>query len=187
MSKGGFDFGGLLTEFGEVTAEAECKPRAAGVAELPHWANTCPAKHSDRKEDSCWFFLQSSSSASPPLRLLIVFPSLSSSRPPGPWSSQMPQNRFETSQQMLCRLNYRRRRSSSSAHSSFSQWGELQPLAHPWSSPCRKKLGIFYMFVLLNSKLEKWLWERKARKAPFPCIHFYLLPLHVVCCVCSGI
>lgn len=35
MSKGGFDFGGLLTE-GEVTAEAECKPRAAGVAELPH-------------------------------------------------------------------------------------------------------------------------------------------------------
>lgn len=155
--KGGFDFGGLLTEFGEVTAEAECKPRVAGVTEMPHQANPCPATHPDGKEDSCSFFLQSSSSASPPLWLLDEFPSPSSSPPPGTWRRQMPQNRFGTSQQMLlCRLNYRRRRSSSSARS-FSQRGELETLAHPCRSPCRKKRGIFYMFVLLNSKLEKWV------------------------------
>lgn len=154
--KGGFDFGELLTEFGEVTAQAEWKHRAAGVAELPQ-ANPCPTTHPDRKEDSCSFFLQSSSSAFPLLRLLDEFPSLSSSPPPGTWRSQMPQNRFGTSQQTLCRLNYRRRRSSSSAHSSFSQYGELEPLAHPWRSPCWTKWGIFYMFVLLNCKLQKLL------------------------------
>lgn len=115
--------------------------------ELPHQANPCPTTHPDRKEDSWLFFLQSSSSASPPLRLLDEFPSPSSCPPPGTWRSQMPQNRFGTTQQMLCRLNYRRRRSSSSACSSFSQQGELETLAHPWRSSCRKKWGIFYMFV----------------------------------------
>lgn len=147
----GFDFGGLLTTFGEVTAEAECKPRAASPCKsLP--------SHTPRQERGfLLFFLQSSSCASAPLRLLGEFPSLSFSPPPGTWRSQMPQNRFGTSQQMLCRLNYRKRSSSSSAHSSFSQCDELELLAHPWRSPCRKKFGVFYMLVLLNSELEKLL------------------------------
>lgn len=114
------------------------------------------------------FLQSSSSSASLPLRLLIVFSSLSSSPPPGTWSSQIPQNRFETSQQMLCRLNYRR--SSSSERFPFSQWGQLEPLAHPWGSPCRKNWGIFYMFVLLNNKVEKLLWE--SQESPFPVSSF---------------
>lgn len=163
-----------MTEFGEVTAEAECKPRAAGMTRAPSPSKSLP-NHTPRQEREGFllFFLQSSSSASPPLRLLVVFPSLSSSPPPGTWSSQMPQNRFGTSQQILCRLNYRRRRSSSSARSPFSPWGELEPLAHPWSLPCRKKWGIFYMFLLLNSKLEKLLWESKAKK-PFSRVFIFI-------------
>lgn len=162
--------------------EWESGMRAAGVTELPHQANPCPTTHPDRKEDSCSFFCS--------LPLL----------PPFPWGSLMsthlyppllPQGHGEA----RCH-----RTGLEPVSKCYAGWiirgGEAvlghillshsEPLAHPWRSPCRKKWGIFYMFMLLNSKLEQWLWKKKARKAPFPCIHFCLPPLQV-CCVCSGI